>query len=247
MYIYKVTNKHNGKVYIGQTIRPIEERFKRHINDAMHNILDTHFARAIRKYGAESFNLELVDIAETQEELNIKEQSYIKRYNSVNEGYNETDALCKCGGNTYQSKTLDELKEISLKISQSKLGNKNPNHKKVKVLNVETNEEIVFETVNDCRIFFKEKHHRFITNRVIGKTQTLYKGVWNIAYYDSEYFTLSNELKQTRYNIEVLDKETNVKLNFTSIRNMCQHLKLNRGKIKANNMFENEKYRIIFK
>ena len=47
VWIYKITNIVNGKVYIGQTIRPIEDRFHRHINDAMNNRLNTHFARAI--------------------------------------------------------------------------------------------------------------------------------------------------------------------------------------------------------
>ena len=47
MEIYKITNKINGKVYIGQTIRPVEYRFNRHMNDALNNILDTHFAITI--------------------------------------------------------------------------------------------------------------------------------------------------------------------------------------------------------
>ena len=115
MEIYKITNKINGKVYIGQTIRPVEYRFHRHINDAMHNILDTHFARAIRKYGPDQWQLEVIDAATTQDELNQKEQYWIKYYNSVEEGYNETDAISKCGGNTYQSKTEEELKEIGEK------------------------------------------------------------------------------------------------------------------------------------
>ena len=71
--IYKITNKINGKVYIGQTVRPAEHRFNRHINDAMHNVLDTHFARAIRKYGPDSWQLEVIDNATTQDELNQKE------------------------------------------------------------------------------------------------------------------------------------------------------------------------------
>ena len=32
--IYKITNIVNGKVYIGQTIRPLQERFKRHLIEA---------------------------------------------------------------------------------------------------------------------------------------------------------------------------------------------------------------------
>ena len=74
MWIYKITNIQNNKVYIGQTIRPVKDRFNRHINDALNNILDTHFARAIRKYGKENFIIEEIDTAQNQEELNKKEQ-----------------------------------------------------------------------------------------------------------------------------------------------------------------------------
>ena len=65
MWIYKITNIQNNKIYIGQTIRPVQERFKRHLNDALHGILDTHFARAIRKYGEDSFQIEIIDTATT--------------------------------------------------------------------------------------------------------------------------------------------------------------------------------------
>ena len=136
MEIYKITNKINGKVYIGQTIRPAEHRFSRHINDAMHNILDTHFARAIRKYGPNVWKLEVIDIATTQDELNQKEQYWIKFYNSVKEGYNETDAISKCGGNTYQSKTEEEMEVIKEKIRQTKIGAKNPMARKIKKINM---------------------------------------------------------------------------------------------------------------
>ena len=101
MWIYKITNIQNNKVYIGQTIRPVKDRFNRHINDALNNIIDTHFARAIRKYGKENFQIEIIDTAQNQNELNEKERYWIQYYNSVEEGYNETDALSKCGGNTY--------------------------------------------------------------------------------------------------------------------------------------------------
>ena len=77
MYIYKITNNLNNKVYIGQTIRPVEDRWKRHINDALNNVLDTHFARAIRYYKPENFSLTIIDTADTQDELNQKEQYWI--------------------------------------------------------------------------------------------------------------------------------------------------------------------------
>ena len=73
MWIYKITNIQNNKIYIGQTIRPVKDRFHRHINDAINNIIDTHFARAIRKYGVENFIVETIDSAENQDELNLKD------------------------------------------------------------------------------------------------------------------------------------------------------------------------------
>ncbi len=46
MKIYKATNRINGKIYIGQTIRDLDERWKRHINDAKKGD-DLYFHRAI--------------------------------------------------------------------------------------------------------------------------------------------------------------------------------------------------------
>ena len=150
MWIYKITNIQNNKVYIGQTIRPINQRFHRHLNEAINNILDTHFARAIRKYGKDNFIIEEIDTAQTQDELNQKEQYWIRFYNSVEEGYNETDAIYKCGGNTYQSKTEKEMEVIKEKIRQTKLGAKNPMAQKVKRINILTGEIDYFDTVIDC-------------------------------------------------------------------------------------------------
>lgn len=73
MIIYKITNIKNNKVYIGQTINSLEDRWRRHQTDALNNVIDTHFARAIRYYKPESFIAEIIDTAQTQEELTQKE------------------------------------------------------------------------------------------------------------------------------------------------------------------------------
>ena len=139
MWIYKIINIHYYKVYIGQTIRRVKDRFNRHINDALNNIIDTHFARAIRKYGKENFQIEIIDTAQSQNELNEKERYWIQYYNSVKEGYNETDAISKCGGNTYQSKTKKKIKIIKEKIRQTKISAKNPMARKIRRININTN------------------------------------------------------------------------------------------------------------
>ena len=151
----------------------------------MHNILDTHFARAIRKYGPDKWQLEVIDGAETQEELNQKEQYWIRYYNSVEEGYNETDAINKCGGNTYQSKTEKEMEEIKDKIRQTKLGAKNPMARRIRRINVVTGEIEVFDTVIGCAQACGIKNGKTsITTRLNGQIKSPYKNTWIFEYCD---------------------------------------------------------------
>lgn len=185
MWIYKITNIQNNKVYIGQTIRPITDRFNRHINDALHNIIDTHFARAIRKYGKESFKIEEIDSASSQEELNQKEQYWIRYYDSVNQGYNETDAIFKSGGNTYQSKTEQEMEVIKEKIRQTKLGSLNPMARKIKRTNIITGEIDIFDTVISCaQACGIKKGKTSITTRLNGEVKSPFKNKWTFEYYN---------------------------------------------------------------
>ena len=185
MWIYKITNVQNNKVYIGQTIRPIQDRFHRHINDALNNILDTHFTRAIRKYGKDNFIIEQIDQAQTQDELNKKEQYWIQYYNSVQNGYNETDAISKCGGNTYQSKTEKEMEVIKEKIRQTKLGAKNPMAKKIKRINIITNKVDIFDTIISCAKACGIKNGKTsITTRLNGQIKSPYKNTWIFEYYN---------------------------------------------------------------
>lgn len=185
MWIYKITNIQNNKVYIGQTIRPVQDRFNRHLNNALHNVIDTHFARAIRKYGKDSFSWEIIDTANTQEELTIKERYWIQYYNSVKEGYNETDAISKCGGNTYQSKTEKEMEVIKEKIRQTKIGIKNPMAKRIKRTNIITGEIDIFDTVISCAQACGIKNGKTsISTRLNGQTKSPYKKQWIFEYYD---------------------------------------------------------------
>ena len=232
MFIYKITNTVNKKIYIGQSIRPIEQRFRRHINDAVNNNLDTHFARAIRKYGQDKFIIKQIDAANSQDELNKKEQYWIKYYDAVNKGYNETDAIYKCGGNTYKSKSDKEMVEIIGKIRAPKLNSNNPNLRIIKCLNTKTNEELIFCTLKECQEYFSEDTHRFITTRVTNKTKSLYKGIWNIAYIEDEYSCKKNINKKGTV-ILVENLNTNKRQVFESVRLASRKCNINRNRIQA--------------
>lgn len=121
--IYKITNKINNKVYIGQTIEGFDRRYRKNFS----KLHDGYLKKAILKYGIENFDIcKTLDVAFSKEELNIKERHYIKLYNSNNKkyGYNLTE-----GGqnaSSYQNKTKEEMDEIKLKLRASKLGKNNP-------------------------------------------------------------------------------------------------------------------------
>lgn len=58
--VYKITNKVNGKFYIGITKFSVEKRWEGHINRARKSSRKTYFINAIRKYGSENFKTELL-------------------------------------------------------------------------------------------------------------------------------------------------------------------------------------------
>lgn len=122
MIIYKITNKINGKVYIGQTIRPLEKRIKQHKKSAGCGAL---FA-AIQKYGFENFSIEQIDSASSIEELNAKEAEWIEKSNSLSpNGYN-----LSTGG---KNKKWSE--ESKLRMSASHSGKKLSDKHKVNISN----------------------------------------------------------------------------------------------------------------
>lgn len=90
-YIYKITNKINGKIYIGKTVKTIEERFKRHAYDSHRNDRNNYFYNAIKKYGIENFIIEEIENVDNSK-LNEKEKYWIKFYKSnfSRIGYNST-------------------------------------------------------------------------------------------------------------------------------------------------------------
>ena len=89
--IYKITNKINNKVYIGQTVDSLHNRFIRHKSLCNNEIITTYLHRAMNKYGLDNFICTTLEKCSSKEELNEMEFHYIKQYNSLcPDGYNMT-------------------------------------------------------------------------------------------------------------------------------------------------------------
>ena len=106
--IYRITNKINGKKYIGQSVN-IEKRWTNEIASAF-NENSTSFSyplsRAFRKYGIQNFSFEVVQECSLSE-LNDAEMNWIQKEDSFMNGYNQT-----LGGDSFSSIKSESVKRV---------------------------------------------------------------------------------------------------------------------------------------
>ena len=57
MFVYKITNKVNPRVYVGLTVCTLEKRWREH-RSAANTGVEKPLYRAMRKHGIENFSIE---------------------------------------------------------------------------------------------------------------------------------------------------------------------------------------------
>lgn len=115
MKVYCIENKINGKKYVGITKGDILRRFKRHKEVAKYKDKKQHLHKAMLKHGIDNFVIYQIDETDNIEMLYEKEKFWIKKLDTKNNGYNETD-----GGEGSFGRILSE--ETKRKISKSHSG-----------------------------------------------------------------------------------------------------------------------------
>lgn len=110
MFLYKITNLIDGKIYIGLTKNKPQWRFAQHINGK--NNSNSYLKKAIDKYGQSNFTFEVIAKANSLNELNELEVKAIEEFKSLApNGYN-----LHTGGNRHQvSEITKEKQKISNK------------------------------------------------------------------------------------------------------------------------------------
>jgi group I intron endonuclease len=78
MFIYKITNTKTQEFYIGQTIKNIQYRFRKHKELSIRGS-GYKLHNAMRKYGVENFIVEVLDTANNLQQLDEKEIYYIDK------------------------------------------------------------------------------------------------------------------------------------------------------------------------
>ena len=194
--IYKITNKINGKVYIGQTIRSFNKRYK---GDLL-NTHNEHLKNSILKYGIDNFEIiKEYDTAQDQEELNQKEEYYINLFNSMDpsKGYN------KKGGGSRGKLSEETKKKVSIKSLGVNNGMYGKNHteetkkkisasiktkRKVIQLTKEGNYIKTFNSIVEANLYLnKDKNSSNIITCCKGKRPSMYGFKWM---YEEDYIKL---------------------------------------------------------
>lgn len=113
--IYIIKNTINEKVYIGQTSRTLEIRWKEYLRH--YKCGDQAIYAAMRKYGIENFFVEKIEECE-EDRLDEREIYWIQKYNSFNNGYNSTL------GGRFEGFATDQINKVLLLWEQGYTVNK---------------------------------------------------------------------------------------------------------------------------
>lgn len=177
-YIYLVTNKINGKQYVGQHKYDGVGLDKRYIGSGV------LLHKAYDRYGIENFTMELLEEC-SDEDLNPLEQLYIEHYNTLKpNGYNLTKGGDGVYGFTFSPESIEKLSlshkgkrlspETIEKMRQSRIGHITSDETKQKISNALTGRK------------FSEERCKNISNALLGNTP------WN----KGKIGVISDETKQ---------------------------------------------------
>lgn len=162
--IYKITNNINGLSYIGQTKQSLKRRFNAHSKPSSYCV---KLRRAIEKYGADNFSIEIIAECAPQY-ADIIEIFLIAKYDSISTGYN-----IRAGGSGYSPnrgkhsglvvssfKGKTHTSEAKAKMRQARLGKSPVNKGKKGMVSLE------------ARLRMSEiKKQQWITGVAIGNTR----------------------------------------------------------------------------
>ena len=107
--IYCIHNLTTNKKYIGQTVEKLQRRILRHFR----TINETKIGRAIQKYSKYNFVYGVVEEVEDANLLDVREQYWIKFYDTVENGFNIKEGG-KCARGFKQSQCSIEKRRQKL-------------------------------------------------------------------------------------------------------------------------------------
>lgn len=153
MFVYKISNSINNKVYIGITSYSIEQRYKWHVRDCKSGV-EKKLYRAMIKHGIDNFKIELLESVDDAI-IDKREEFYIEYYDSFNNGYNASPVSHGVRRHTEEDKKLMSEKARGRKQSKETLEKKSIAMKKF----WEDNEELKKQYVQYAQTNFGNREY----------------------------------------------------------------------------------------
>lgn len=110
--VYAITNKINGKRYVGRTTQSLKKRWSQHVARFACGDRDHNLYLAMKKHGIENFTISPICCVLKGNDFSEMETMFIKEYDTIKNGYN---MVMKDGEIT---------KEARMKISEKMKGRK---------------------------------------------------------------------------------------------------------------------------
>lgn len=145
-YVYIIKNTINDKVYIGQTYKNLNKRFKEHKRVAKGGKIKykssfSAIHSAINLHKENNFYIELLEKFETKDKMNDGEIFYIEKYESFGKmGYNMNK-----GGLGISDKTIKKMSEA--RIGENNASSKLTNIQVLEIIDKYISEEITQQTL----------------------------------------------------------------------------------------------------
>lgn len=249
--IYKIENIVNNKVYIGQTTQKrgfkgryefkgngIERVYNYYKSKKDHNKdYNVYLFNSIEKYGFDAFIVdEVLDTANSLDELNEKEKYYIEKFNSFHNGYN-----CTLGGDGMLGYPAPSGKDnkFSMRVCQI-----SPDNKLIKI----------WDSLGDIKRAFGVSGGA-IANVCLGRKETSAGFIW---IYEKDYDSNNDYSrtpktrgggKSTSKPILLLDNDNNIIKEFESGVIASEELGIDRKEVSkiCTHIRKKPKYNLIFK
>lgn len=198
--VYLIENRVNGNKYVGQTIMPLNKRWLAHIQESK-TFSERPLYRAMKKYGLDNFKIKVIEEV-PEDKLSEREIHWIQYFNSYHNGYNATtggesnknikdvikDKISQSMSEVKRSEEWTDNISIALKKKLERgekwgfFTSKNPGgahcKRRVKAINIDTNESFEFDSVADAKRQLKIKGGSGNISRAIRDNIAAYGYMW---------------------------------------------------------------------
>ena len=182
MIVYIATNKINGKSYIGQTQKSLNDRISKHFYSVRHNS-NLYFHNALRKY---DFDWSILEECKSKTDLDMREGYYIEQYNTLKDGYNLTQGGEGSFGYKHSDETRKKMSEIAKSLPSNFKGKKHTEETKEKIRKAKLGQKVHSEEwkkkmseahTGENNPFYGKHHTKEVKEKMLNGLKNYYKTI----------------------------------------------------------------------